>query len=347
MDVLHFTSRKRTTYQIKLEYSLLWECALGIAAITNTPIMNTLEKPLDYWSSIKSNLPADLLHELDYVEKNNTWKALLQLLHMKRFKDLKEFACYIQELPEDNLNFFCLPFIGYEFQDLRNKVALGNDSATSEMKRLTKDNPFFPQYIDYICMVDSTYLKEHLITVMVGWYKAVIRKDSDELQTMLQTDYEMKKDMLNSMEPEALVEWATGGISYMPEPSVNHVLLIPQYVYRPWNIEADIEGTKVFYYPISNESISPDDRYMPDHFMVLKYKALGDEARMRIVKLLFEEGRTLQEITDHLDLGKSTVHHHLKILRSAKLVEIVDSKYSLKKKTMEFLAEELNLYLNK
>lgn len=347
MDVLHFTSRKRTTYQIKLEYSLLWECALGIAAITNTPIINTLEKPLDYWTTIKGNMSKEFIKELDYVEKHNTWKALLQLLHMRRFNDLQDFTSHIQELTEDQLKFVCLPFIGHPFQDLRKEAASGNGSATSEMKKLTKDNPFFPQYIDYICTVDSTFLKEHLITIMLGWYEAVIKKDIEELHNMLQTDYEMKRDMLNKLEPEAMVEWATGGVSYKPEPSVNQVLLIPQYVYRPWNIEADLEDTKVFYYPISNESISPNDRYMPDDFMVLKYKALGDEARMKIVKLLFEEERTLQEITDQLDLGKSTVHHHLKILRSAKLVEIVDSKYSLKTQALKFLGEELHLYLKK
>ena len=47
-----------------------------------------------------------------------------------------------------------------------------------------------------------------------------------------------------------------------------------------------------------------------------KHKALGDEARLRIVKMLFEKERTLQEITERLQLGKSTVHHHLKLLRA-------------------------------
>lgn len=125
------------------------------------------------------------------------------------------------------------------------------------------------------------------------------------------------------------------------------VLLIPQYIYRPWNIEADIEGTKVFYYPIANESISPFDKYTPNNFLILKHKALGHEVRMRIVKLLYEEDKTLQEITNQLNIGKSTIHHHLKILRAAKLVEISDSKYSLKKKSVELLDKELSLYLNK
>lgn len=53
MDVLNFTSRKRETYQVQLKYSILWECALGIAAITNSPLIKTLEKPEDYWEEIR------------------------------------------------------------------------------------------------------------------------------------------------------------------------------------------------------------------------------------------------------------------------------------------------------
>lgn len=347
MDVLNLTSRKRETYKIILDYSVLWECALGIAAITNTPIIKTLEQPLDYWDDIKSSLSKDLLDHLDYVEKNNTWKALLQLLHKKRFSDMSEFASYIQDVPDYELKFICLPFIGMNFQDIRYKAALGEESAINEMKLLTSDNPFFPRYIDFIGRSDVKHLKSHLIGVMQGWYETVIKKDLDKLHTILRTDHETKIEMLEKLSPEELVEWTTGGVSYKPEPSVSNVLLIPQYIYRPWNIEADLEDTKVFYYSVANESISPNDRYTPNNFLVLKHKALGDEIRLRIVKLLFEEDRTLQDITNQLNIAKSTIHHHLKILRAAKLVEISDSKYSLKKLAVELLAEELDLFLHK
>lgn len=347
MDVLNLTSRKRETYKIQLDYSVLWECALGIAAVTNTPLIKTLEKPLDYWNEIKSTLSAELLESLDFVERNNTWKAILQLLHREKFSNISEFTSYIFDIPNDDFKYICLPFIGMEFQDIRQEAAAGDEIAINEMKVLTHDNPFFPRYIEFISKSNADDLKKHLISVMTGWYEAVIQKDIEKLDNILQVDFETKNAMVKKMTPEELVEWATGGVTYLPEPSVNNVLLIPQYIYRPWNIEADIEGTKVFYYPIANESISPYDKYTPNNFLILKHKALGDEVRMRIVKLLYEEDKTLQEITKQLNIGKSTIHHHLKILRAAKLVEISDLKYSLKKKSVELLAKELSLYLNK
>ncbi|TQR17876.1 ArsR/SmtB family transcription factor [Psychrobacillus soli] len=346
MEVLNLTSRKRETYQVQLKYSVLWECALGIAAITNTPIIKTLEKPVEYWKEIKESLPVKLLVELDYVENKNTWKALLQLLHQRDFTDLKEFTNYIRKLSMPDFIFICIPFIGNNYQELRRNASLGEQLAMKEMMKITKDNSFFPRYIEFICQVNSKRLKEHLISVMTGWYEEVIKKEVEQLHTILQIDYEMKREMADKMSTEELVEWTTGGITYLPELNVSNVLLIPQYIYRPWNIEADLENTKVFYYPIANESITPNDRYTPNNFLVLKHKALGDEVRLRIVKLLEEQNLTLQDITEKLNIGKSTIHHHLKILRAAKLVEIIDAKYALKRNSLDMLSKELEFYLN-
>jgi predicted DNA-binding protein YlxM (UPF0122 family) len=346
MDVLNLTSRKRETYQIRVEYSLLWECALGIAAYTNTPLLDSLEKPKAYWDKLKSSFSEELMEQLVIVERDNSWKALLQLLHLEEFKELPDFISKINRLPEKEFRFQCLPFLGDTHQFIREQAASGSHAAMEEMKGLSQDNSFFPRYIEYIFNAEVEFLKTHLISVFTCWYEEVILNDNaDKLLSFLKTDGEAKKQMGNKMSPEELVEWATGGVTYHPEPSVSTVLLIPQFIYRPWNIEADIEGTKVFYYPISNESMFPDNKYVPDNFLVLKHKALGDEVRLQIVKLLHEKDRTLQDITEHLNIGKSTIHHHLKILRAAKLVVIQDSKYALKKHAVQSLAKELALYL--
>ena len=270
---------------------------------------------------------------------------MLQLLHQKDFSTIKEFKYYISDIPENEFKFICLPYIGQRYQSLRKSASLREKTAIDEMKKLMSDNSFFPSYIEYITKVDVDSLKAHLINVIEKWYEAVIKNEEHNIIRILQTDLESKNKMKEKATPEELVEWATGGVTYLPEPSVSNVLLIPQYIYRPWNIEADIEGTKVFYYPVANESIHPSDCYIPNQFLILKHKALGDEVRLRIVKLLYDQDRSLQEITEELNMGKSTVHHHLKILRAAKLVEILDSKYSFKKKGLESLSKELELYL--
>lgn len=345
MEVFHATSRKRETYDVHIAYSPLWECALGIAAITNSKMINTLDRPVSYWENLRESLSEDLLQHLDYVEKNNTWKALLQILHQCECKTLDEFCTSIKLLPDIKFKFTCLPFIGKEYQNLREKASVGEVSAILELQRITNENTFFPQYIEFISHADTKKLKSHLIEVMTLWYEAVISSELELINQILLTDYESKNNMKKKLSPEELVQWATGGINYTPEPSVHRVLLIPQYVYRPWNIEADIEDTKVFYYPVANESLSPNDKYMPNNFLVLQHKALGDELRLRIVKLLSEKDHSLQELTEQLNIGKTTIHHHLKLLRAAKLVEMIESKYSLKANVIKLLFNELEQYI--
>lgn len=345
MEVLHATSRKRETYDIHFAYSPLWECALGVAAITNSQMINTLERPASYWKNLRESLSEDLIQHLDYVEMNNTWKALLQLLHECESKTLDDFCSSVELLQDIKFKFTCLPYIGAEFQQLREKAAVGEESSILELQRITSENTFFPQYIEFISKADTKKLKAHLIEVMTLWYEAVISPDLELTNQILSTDYESKNQMKEKMSSEELVQWATGGINYLPEPSVHKVLLIPQYVYRPWNIEADIEDTKVFYYPVANESLSPNDKYMPNNLLVLKHKALGDELRLRIIKLLSEKDHSLQELTEQLIMGKTTIHHHLKLLRAAKLVEVNKGKYSLKANVIKLLLNELEQYI--
>ncbi|EJS68680.1 ArsR family transcriptional regulator [Bacillus cereus] len=347
MEVFHVTSRKRETYNVHMRYSILFECALGIAAITHKRLIETLEKSQSEWEEIRQSLPVEMKKYLQFVEEHNTWKALLQLLYEGDFQDLSQFNSKIDSLSEEELKYICLPFLGERYQDKRRLAASGDVCAIHELKELTHDHQFFSVYIGFICDVDVQELKSHLIAVMTGWYESVIKKEEKQILSILERDYQTKNEMNQKMKPEEFVEWATGGVNYMPEPSVHHVLLIPQMTYRPWNIEADIEDTKVFHYPVANESIHPEDPYEPNYFLVQKHKALGDEARLRIVKMLFEKERTLQEITERLQLGKSTVHHHLKLLRAAKLVDIHEGKYVLRKKAVQSLAKELEVFLNR
>jgi biotin operon repressor len=345
MDILQTTSRKRETYEVRVEASLLWECALGIAAITNSRLIDTLEKPKESWDRLKKTLSEPLMEDLKMVEKNNTWKSLLLLLHQKEFQDLTGFIMFLDELDEEKLRFNCIPYTGLKFQELRMLASKGDLSSRNKLKKLTENNPFFPDYIEFICTTPFHSLRDHLRSVMTRWYEEVIIPQQEDLSKILIRDKQAKEKMSVNLKPEALVEWATGGITYLPEPRVHTVLLIPQSIYRPWNVEGDVEGVKVFYYPVSNESIHPDDKDMPSYFLVQKHKALGDEARLRMVKLLKGSERTLQEITNELKMGKSTVHHHLKILRSARLVETEDGKYRLKENGIQSLSNELNQYL--
>lgn len=195
MEVFHVTSRKRETYNVQIKYSILFECALGIAAITHKRLIDTLEKSQSEWEEIRQSLTEEMREHLQFVEEHNTWKALLQLLYEGEFQDLSQFHAKIDSISEEDLKYICLPFLGEKYEEKRHLAASGDVIAIHELMELTHDHPFFSAYIRFICDVHVQLLKSHLIAVMTGWYESVIQREEEQILTILKRDYEAKNEM--------------------------------------------------------------------------------------------------------------------------------------------------------
>jgi predicted DNA-binding protein YlxM (UPF0122 family) len=320
---------------------------LGIAAYTYYDFHHTLEKPADYWEDIKNELSSTVQKELDYTHKYNTWFALLQLLQSNHVDSLQNFFEFLQQLPESEMRRFCLPYTGSHHEELRRRASFKEEEAIASLMNSCKQHKFFSTYIEYISTVDIMKLKKHLKMISKGWYEAVIEPNYTEFINMLERDVRQKKTSQSSYTPEAFVKYVTG-IDYQPEPSIHQVLLIPQYVYRPWNVETTLPGVKVFYYPISDENVHEiEDPYSPPSALLHGYKALGDETRLKIIKLLTEKDYSLQELTKQLTIPKSTVHHHLALLRAAWIVKVHKSRYYIQLENLNSLQEKLQRFLER
>lgn len=86
------------------------------------------------------------------------------------------------------------------------------------------------------------------------------------------------------------------------------------------------------------------------------FMALGDENRQKIIKTVFENGRNgmrVGDITAAMKLSRPAVSHHLKILKSAKLINVrrvgtknyyyVDKAAEIWKQIGELAAEVANV----
>jgi ArsR family transcriptional regulator, arsenate/arsenite/antimonite-responsive transcriptional repressor len=61
----------------------------------------------------------------------------------------------------------------------------------------------------------------------------------------------------------------------------------------------------------------------PDHtraVAAMRFRALGDETRLRIIEQLVSGERSVSDLMVRLDLGQSLMSHHLRILRESGLV---------------------------
>jgi len=148
-----------------------------------------------------------------------------------------------------------------------------------------------------------------------------------------------------------LVEQTTGGIRLLADPGVRRVILAPAYFGRPYNRIFAANGWRLFAYPGADTALGGTDRFTPPVSAVRLYRALGDETRLRILKLLGERDHYLTELAQELDLSKPTIKHHLAQLRVAGLVTLTEegslTYYSLRRDRLDAAGREVRDYLLK
>jgi DNA-binding transcriptional ArsR family regulator len=119
-------------------------------------------------------------------------------------------------------------------------------------------------------------------------------------------------------------------------------------ILRPESTSGERAGTRIFCYPVADESLTADSNTPPTRLVHL-LKALADERRLRVVKRLATGSYTLQEIADEFGVAKTTMQHHLTTLRQAGIVrmKLSDYRYSLRSEVLDNLGELLGEYVKK
>jgi DNA-binding transcriptional ArsR family regulator len=171
----------------------------------------------------------------------------------------------------------------------------------------------------------------------------------ERIRHMLERDVSFRPVSAGAADPFGFVEKATNGVRLAAETRIRRIVLAPSYFGRPYNSLTRIGQTQLICYPIADDALDGADRLTPPSSAIRLYRALGDESRLRILRLLAERDRYLTEIATELELSKPTVSHHLAALRSAGLVTVTQqgslSYYTLRRGRVEEAGMELNSYL--
>lgn len=178
---------------------------------------------------------------------------------------------------------------------------------------------------------DPTGFRDRLAETLRLAAEQILPDEADYLPA-LRRDAAEKEAMAATTAPERLVELATNGVTFSMQPSVSKIVLVPSIVMRPWVVIAEHGSERIFAYPVTDENLNADPD-APPAWMVRFYKALGDEKRLAILGTLAEGPTSLTDLADRLGLAKSTVHHHVALLRRAGLVWVTvgdEKEYSLR-----------------
>jgi DNA-binding transcriptional ArsR family regulator len=195
---------------------------------------------------------------------------------------------------------------------------------------------------------DPGTARDRIVSVLRAW-QVPFSAIEDRVRAILERDYDDRAADRERLAPADLIERTTGGVRYLPEPGVSRVILAPSYFSRPYNFLMSAGDWRLFGYPVADSALGPSDSLTPPLSVVRLHRALGDETRLRILKLLASRDLYLTEIAQQLDLSKPTIKHHLAQLRSAGLVTITESGtvmyYSLRRNRLDDASDELKRFL--
>jgi len=187
-----------------------------------------------------------------------------------------------------------------------------------------------------------------LVSVLAAWAERFSPIES-RVSAILERDYEARAADRAALAPVDLIERTTGGIRWLAEGGVKRVILAPSYFSRPYNFLMSASDFRLFAYPVSDEALESVDPLAAPQSVVRLHRALGDDTRLRILKLLAGRDLYLTEIAQLLELSKPTIKHHLALLRSAGLVTITESGtviyYSLRRNRLDDASADIKRFL--
>jgi DNA-binding transcriptional ArsR family regulator len=269
--------------------------------------------------------------------------------------DVRDAAAFLRLLHTTPTDELVLGLFGDDLRDPtwreRTERALSGDPAGIEafLTEMGK-SMYHAQHADLFrrLFADPRSVLDPAIDVLVRWLPWFTEVEP-RVGVMLQRDFDLRAEDRATLAPGALIEKTTGGIRWISEPGVRRVILAPSYFTRPYNYVLGGPDWRLYGYPIADAALDGTDPLAPPQSLVRLHRALGDDTRLRILRLLRDQDFYLTEIAERLELSKPTIKHHLALLRSAGFVTIVEEGgmqyYSLKRERLDDASGELKHFL--
>jgi DNA-binding transcriptional ArsR family regulator len=184
--------------------------------------------------------------------------------------------------------------------------------------------------------LDPEETRRRLLEAIGRWHEESFAAREAAAVELLAADAAATRELAATVPPARLVELVCGGFAYEPEPECPRVLLVPHLAARPWLLLCQHRDTRIICHPARRRG--SDERAATAEGLLRLGRALGDEQRQRILTTLAGGPRELDELAGAVGLSRSTVHHHLGLLRAAGLVGLAGNarryRYGLRREAV-------------
>lgn len=360
MRVMDFTTERRTEHTVEVTYHAVVDLLLSLWIVTQRECgepLSDLDIGEDYFDDLFDSISPETQAHLKEIGSGEPWIALLTLVPSAgEGGSIAEFIDFVGGHDAVDLR-SRLIWLYQQFNEdearLAGRAAAGDATAVDQLL----DGPSFSnqkmkawrETLRHLLELPPNETRAVLVSIISDVQNSGFDKHEVEFRPFIEADYAAKKAMANRLSPERLIEIASNGISIEDRRADTPILLMPSMVARPWVVFAESPTVYIMAYPVSDRTLSSDPD-APPAWLVKLHKALGDEKRLKILRRLAQSDASLVELSTELDTAKSTLHHHMMLLRAAGLIKVhvgEDKRYSLRDETLPEAATYLNHYIHK
>ena len=301
------------TPTVEVDWGLGYEALIGLALLIGGEPESTYEVGEKWFKDVRRKASPEL-RSAARKRAGSEGYILVGLAGMARESGGRSVSALVARMRKDVSSQVKLGLLRCESR-LEEPLLRGDPAAVSEY--LKSRHKGEREVARRLLAADPRDLAIKVADLLERWDTEIFSEIGVPLESELKTSAQVATRLAQQMPADRLVVRVTRGVEYRTEPWITSIVLVPTVLNRPWVDITEDDGTKYFFYPAGPAAATPDMQ------LVQVYKALGDETRLRILRLLSTGEANLSEIAEKLGLAKSTVHQHMVVLRLAGLTRSV------------------------
>lgn len=318
---------------IEVDGAVAYEVVLTLWSVFNDKDENAnFDLGSEWFDRVVEATPEDLREEFLLLGGPHCqiWLSLLGLISVAPHPhDPESVFNWIGELNPQRLRRWILGYLGDQAErgdDAAPSLSLIEEAAQGDREAVRRiaESSLEPSQVDAVMDlfdIDPTEMRDRIAGGLKRFRKEVFFEYEEDFARAIAAAAASRQSMATRDRAKDVIEEVTNGLDYEIPWGVTRVILVPSIVVRPLSLIDQYRDALIVFYGLADEFIDLDPE-APPSWMVRFYKALSDEKRLRILRRLSEGDTSLDELTQLLDLSKSTVHHHITILRGAGLIRV-------------------------
>jgi DNA-binding transcriptional ArsR family regulator len=318
---------------VSVEARPAYELLMSLVAVADPGEEAGYEIGADWFDGARAAAGPELIAAIEQLTAACPWlfgNVLGLAIETPEPRDGAALVRHLDTLPDRDIH---LALLGYTLRPFRRATPPEVIAAAAEGDRRARreflatsfpDHPSWPGALRRLLDLGPAEVARLLRWIVREWQARVFSAAGPALMSVAERDAGGLRQMLATAAPSEVIDRATRGWDYVAEPGITHVILAPSTILRPWVVTADHGDTRIFCCSVADESLAGAAGDDPPAFLVRRLRALADERRLRLLRRLNVERATLHELATEFEQPKTTLHHHLAVLRAAGLIHLRD-----------------------